>query len=139
LLKILVLTNFESTLYVNTMLRHGVHGYLLKNTDDETLVKAIRIIHNGGQFIDPGMEEQLYQLKQDLRHAQSVYSKITLTLREQQILQLIVNGHTSQEIVDKLFLSINTVNNYRSRIFMKLDVSNMAELIRKALILGLVK
>jgi len=135
-LKILTLTNFDSMLYVNTMLRHGVHGYLLKNTDEEVLIKAIETVYNGGQFLEPEMKEKMQQMT---KLQKENYSKVALTLREKQILQLIVNGNTSQEIVEKLFLSINTVNNYRARIFDKLDVNNMAELIKKALTLGLVE
>jgi DNA-binding NarL/FixJ family response regulator len=135
-MKILTLTNFDSMLYVNTMMRHGVHGYLLKNTDEEVLIKAIETVYNGGEFLEPAMKEKMQHLT--LKMQKENYSKIALTLREKQILQLIVNGKTSHEIVEKLFLSINTVNNYRARIFIKLDVNNMAELIKKALTLGLV-
>lgn len=130
--RVLALTNFDSTLYINNMVRLGVHGYLLKTADEDILIKAIETVYEGKEFIDPSLREKMQDIKK-----KELYSKVNLTLREKEILKLIINGSTSQEIVNKLFLSINTVNNYRTRIFQKLDAKNMAELIKKALMLGL--
>lgn len=134
-IRILVITNFNSLLYLNNMIRLGIHGYLLKTTEEETLVEAIYAIYGGGTFIDPALKPKLNQDNPRV----SIYNQVVLTLREKEILQLVARGKSNQEIVEELFLSINTVKNYLARIFVKLDVKNRAELTRKALQTGLVE
>lgn len=134
--KILVLTNFDSGLYANNMLKRGANGYLLKTAGKELLLEAIETVFKGRLFLQPSMKEKIQQL--DYRERTTTFSKNSLTTREKEILQLIVNGDTSQEIADKLFLSINTVVNYRTSIMLKLDAKNMAILVQKALKWGLV-
>jgi len=134
-IRILTLTNFDSTLHVSNMLRQGVHGYLLKNAEEDVLIRAIETVFRGGSFLEDSMKDRLHRL--DIRITRTVSAKSTLTPREKEILQLIVNGDTSQEIADKLFLSLHTVENYRTSIMLKLDVKNMAALIRKALRTGM--
>lgn len=136
-LKILVLTNFDSPLYVNNMLRLGVHGYLLKTTEEELLIDAIEAVYNGKQFIEPEMDKKMQQLA--VRVKKSVSSRFTLTAREKEVLQFIANGDTNAEIAEKLFLSYHTIENYRISLLLKLDVKNTAMLIKKALLMGLVK
>src|SRR5690606_25783169 len=96
---------------------------------------AIETVYQGEKFLERDMQEKLHQYTSNMKR--NIYSKVTLTIREKQILQLIINGCTSQKIGEQLFLSLKTVENYRSRIFIKLDVKNMAELTKKALALGL--
>jgi DNA-binding NarL/FixJ family response regulator len=133
--RIIILTNFDSALYVNNMLRRGVHGYLLKTSEKETLIKAIETVYGGGSYLEPQLHDKMQQLEE--REQKAVSSKSTLTNREKEILQYIVNGDTSPEIAEKLFLSGSTVENYRVRIMVKLEVKNTAALVKKALTLGL--
>lgn len=132
---ILMLTNFNSPIYANNMLRLGISGYLLKTAREYTMIEAIETVMKGEIFIDPALREKLDALDRKARNA--VFNKVTLTPREKDILKLILQGKTSQEIVSELFLSIYTVKNYRNRILLKLDVKNMAELAGKALAMGL--
>jgi DNA-binding NarL/FixJ family response regulator len=134
-IRILTLTNFDSTLHVSNMLRQGVHGYLLKNAEEDVLIRAIETVYRGESFLEESMKDRLHRL--DIRITRTVSTKSTLTPREKEILQLIVTGDTSQEIAEKLFLSLHTVENYRTSIMLKLDVKNVAALIRKALRTGL--
>jgi DNA-binding NarL/FixJ family response regulator len=134
-LRILILTNFNSTLYVNNMLRHGVLGYLLKTTDNKTLVEAIETVYKGEEFLQPSIKEKIDQA--DKRIKREVSTKSALSIREKQILQLIVNGDSNQQIADSLFLSLRTVENYRFNLAFKLDAKNTAMLVSKALKLGL--
>lgn len=136
-IKILTLTNFDSTLHVQNMLRHGVLGYLLKTTDKETLINAIETVYRGEVFLQSEMSEKLDHV--GLRMKREVSTKSNLSPREMEILQCIVNGDSSPEIAEKLFLSVRTVDNYRVNILLKLDVKNIATLVRKALEMGLVK
>ncbi|RYG99102.1 MAG: response regulator transcription factor [Alphaproteobacteria bacterium] len=134
-LKILVLTNLNSVLYLHNMFRLGVHGYILKTADPETLVQAIKTVWEGKTYTDETMREKLEQFSSRVKKEGSL--KPSLTLREQEILKLTVEGLTIQEIADKLFIGLRTVEYYRSNIFLKLEVKNMAGLIKKALELGL--
>lgn len=134
-LGIIALTNFDNAIYVNAFLQYGVQGYLLKTTSPETLISAIETVAKGGQFIDPDIKEKVKQLALMKKNI----AMTPLTLREKEVLQLIVNGVTTKEIANSLFLSFYTVENYRAKILNKLDVKNVAELTKKALILGLVK
>lgn len=135
-LKIVALTNFDSTLHVQHMQRHGVLGYLLKTTDKDTLVHAIETVYRGDIFLQDSMKEKIH--KAGLRIKREVSTRSSLTIREKEILQCIVNGDSSQEIADKLFLSVRTVDNYRFNILLKMDARNIAILVRKALEMGLV-
>jgi len=133
-LKILTLTNLDQSFHVQNMMHNGALGYLLKNTDKDTLVRAIETVYAGRQFIDAQMKEQMLQ---DMLAARKEEDAPVLSRREQEILQLIALEYTSQEIAEKLFLSQRTVENYRLNLLIKLDVKNTAGLVRKALQLGL--
>ncbi len=134
-LKILILTNFESGMYAAKMLWIGVQGYLLKNSDEQQLIQAINTVYNGGQFIAPGLRERIDET--DARSRQLFAEKTRLTLREKEVLQLIVNGQTDKEIAQMLFLGMNTVRHYRRSLLLKMDAKNTAELISKALKSGM--
>lgn len=134
-LRILILTNFDSVLYAYNMFKRGAHGYLLKTAEKELIINAIEAIYNGDEYIETSMKEKLHQLKARIK--QTVFSKSSLTPREKEILQLIIDGDTCPEISQKLFLSLSTVINYRTSIMLKLDVKNTATLVKKAFKLGL--
>lgn len=134
-LRILTLTNFDSTLHVENMLRQGVLGYLLKTADERILIEAIETVHSGRQFIDALMKEKMQRA--NLRIQKRSTSKSSLTMREKEILQLLINGKSCPQIAEQLFLSVNTVVNYKASIMLKLDVNNTALLVKKALLLGL--
>jgi DNA-binding NarL/FixJ family response regulator len=135
--KIIALTNFTSALYVNTMLSSGAKGYLLKTTEEPTLVEAIETVYKGGEFLEASLKEELNLYESSVKRMATL--KATLTPREKEILQLIANGLTGQEIASKLFISFKTVEYYRYNILQKLDANNTATLIKRAVTLGLVK
>jgi DNA-binding NarL/FixJ family response regulator len=133
-LKILVLTNFESTLYATKSIWQGAQGYLLKTADASVLIKAIGIIYEGGQFVEPSIKEHL----DGFARSKKLYAtKSVLTTREKEVLQLIVNGQTDTEIASALFLSLHTIKHYRMSILLKMDVKNTAAMVSKALKSGL--
>jgi DNA-binding NarL/FixJ family response regulator len=136
-LRMLTLTNFDNMLYVDNMLQNGVLGYLLKNTDQETLVEAIETVHRGEVFLTPVLAEKLEHFRTQIKRKTS--AKFVLTPREKDILRMIVDEHSSQEIADKLFLSMRTVENYRLNLSLKLEVKNTAGLVRKVIELGLLQ
>lgn len=137
-LRILVLSSMDATSYVKDMMQHGCMGYLLKsNTDRKMLAQAIEQVYAGKLFLDPSLKEDL--LYGMLKEQKSV--KVTrpkLTLREQEILQLIVAEHSNQEIADKLFLSLRTIEAHRYNLIQKLNVKNTVGLVKAAMQMGLV-
>lgn len=135
-IKILALTNFDTLHYVKKMLRSGVLGYLLKNTDRDTLINAIKTVYEGDQYLEPEIKSKL--LNEFSTSKQSAESLPSLTKRETEVLSLIVKQYSSQEIADHLYLSLRTVENHRYNLFQKLDVKNVAGLVTKSFQLGLV-
>jgi len=137
-LKIIALTNFNSILYVNNMLRNGAQGYLLKTTEEDILIKAIETVYEREEiYLEPSLKEELREFEYNKRRVASL--KTSLTPREKEILQLITDGYTGQEIAQQLFISFSTVEHYRNNILLKMDAKNTAALIKKAMTLGLVK
>lgn len=136
-IKLLALTNFDTLHYVKKMLRSGVSGYLLKNTDRSTLIHAIQTVYQGQQYLEPDIKAKLLsEFSLQKGNAEVVPS---LTKREKEILSLIVKQHSSQEIADRLYLSLRTVENHRYNLFQKLDVKNVAGLVTKSYQLGLIQ
>lgn len=135
--RMIALTSLDSPAVVKSMMQRGCLGYLLKDTDDKTLIEAIREVYLGKEFIEPSLKETLLQHLIKYR-AQSTDILPELTQREREILKLIVLEHTTQEIADKLFISFRTVENHRYSLLQKLDVKNTAGLVRMAITLGLV-
>jgi DNA-binding NarL/FixJ family response regulator len=136
-LKILALTNFNNTLYASNMLKNGALGYLLKNTDEETLVNAIETVYKGEIYLSSEMKVRVEDFRKKLYRKTS--AKTSLTIRETEILSLLAKGYSNQQIADELFLSKRTVENYRLNLTMKLDVKNTAGLVKFAIELGLDK
>ena len=136
--KILVLTGIESPAMVSTMMRRGCSGYVLKGAEKQTLAEAIKTIYSGAEYIEPSLKERLIEnlIGFSKKGADEVPR---LTQREMQILQLIVDENTTQEIANKLFISVKTAENHRNNILHKLDVKNTVGLVKVAIKLGLVK
>lgn len=136
-IKILTLTNFDNTLYANNMLQNGAMGYLLKNTDRETLIKAIKTVYSGRKFLSEEMKGRVDDFQKKVNRKTS--AKSSLTPRETEILRLLARGYSNQQIADTLFLSKRTVENYRLNLSLKLDAKNTAGLVKYAIELGLDK
>ncbi len=135
-MKIIVLTNFDSSMYISKMHWIGVHGYFLKTTEEEILIAAIQAVHSGEQFIDEQIKTALE--KSPIKSAKVLAGKASLTTREKQVLQMIANGFTDQKIAEALFLSQNTIKHYRLTLLLKLDVNNTAAMVSKALKTGMI-
>ncbi|MDA3613327.1 response regulator [Polluticaenibacter yanchengensis] len=131
-LKILIFTSIDIIVHVKKVLQAGADGFLLKESDDLTIIEAIETIHKGEQFLSPAIKNSLID---DLLKPQK---KTVLTRREKEILQLIVSEYTNHEIAEKLFISPHTVDNHRINLLQKLQVKNTAGLVKVAIERGLV-
>jgi DNA-binding NarL/FixJ family response regulator len=135
-IKIIALTNLEETHYVKQMIRNGAMGYLLKNTDRETLRKAIFAVMEGQQYIDAQIQKNM--LQESLTGKKRTLQEVLLTKREEEILAMIAREHSNQEIADKLFISLRTVQTHRLNITQKLGAKNTAGLVQEAYKRGLI-
>jgi DNA-binding NarL/FixJ family response regulator len=130
--KMIALTNVDVLMQMKQMLQKGCLGYLLKDVSPEVLVKAIETVHRGEQFLHEDLKQQL------LSSLSGQDNKQLITRREKEILKLIVDEHTNQDIAGKLFLSLRTVENHRNNLLQKLSVKNTAGLVKVAIQEGLV-
>jgi DNA-binding NarL/FixJ family response regulator len=131
-IKMIALTNVDVLTQMKQMLQKGCLGYLLKDVSPEILVKAIETVHNGEQFLHEELKMQL------LNSLSGQDNKQLITRREKEILKLIVDENTNQDIAGKLFLSLRTVENHRNNLLQKLSVKNTAGLVKVAIQEGLV-
>lgn len=135
-IRIIALTNFEQSSYVKQMMRNGASGYLLKNVDVKTLRQAIDSVMGNKTFVQEDVKNNL--LGEMLLGKKQTSHGIVLTKREVEILSLVARELTNQEIADKLFISIRTVETHRINLTQKLGVHNTAGLVKEAYKRGLV-
>jgi len=133
--QILVLTQHDNKEYILSSIKAGAAGYVPKRAMGSELVSAIRAVHRGESFLYPSAAAALID---DYRKQAEVEPYDRLTSREREILTLIVDGHSSRQIAEMLFLSLKTVQGHRTKIMEKLDIHNRAELIKYAVRKGLV-
>jgi len=138
--RILVLTTYDADEWVLNAIRNGAAGYLLKDTPQEELVKAIINTVKGWNPIDPQVAGKLLDqvAHQSLSHQQDQKLISQLSEREHEVLRLLANGLGNSEIAKTLFLSEGTVKNYVSVIFSKLGVTDRTQAAILAIRSGLV-
>lgn len=125
--------NDEST--VLSMLQVGANGYLLKNTDSEELIRAIKTVLTGGTYLSAGLSEHLTQTINLGRAGKLPVQE--LSAREKEIVLYICEGHTSKFIAGKLGLSQRTIETYRESIYRKTGAINMAGVVLYAIKKGI--
>ena len=136
-MKVVMLTSFEETALVKTALRNGADGYLLKDAAEQDFLSAIENVLKGEQYIQKSVQDLM--LKEAMGQKKDTSYIPKLTRREKEILQLIVDEKTTQEIADTLFLSVSTVETHRMNLISKLGVKNVAGLVKLTLERGLLK
>ncbi len=136
--RVLILTMHGTDEYFFSALDAGAAGYLLKEAASSDLVSAIESVHRGGMFLYPSLAAKLveeYFRRVGSGEERSTYDE--LTAREREVLQLIGEGLTNQEIADRLGVSPHTVQTHRVNIMNKLGLHNRAQLVSYAARLGL--
>jgi DNA-binding NarL/FixJ family response regulator len=129
-IKILALSSFDQQSYITRMIENGAKGYLLKNAGKDEILEAIDQVMKGGKYLSREAENVLENAKNQ--------NIPILTRREKEVLQLIANGLTNNQIADQLFISPTTVDTHRTSILSKFEVKNTANLIRQAVAFGLI-
>ncbi len=130
-LKIIALSNYDETSFVKRILKNGASGYLLKNTNSEELVEAIKSVLKGEQYLQRDIKKKL--LNRSIGQTVSNGLKPNLTRREKEVLICISQELTIQETALKLFISPKTVETHRMNLMSKLGARNSVGLIKLAM------
>ena len=137
--RVIILSMHAKKAYIDQVLKAGAKGYVLKDSDEDNLIAAINTVHNGGYYLDSPIADQILsdyfggKTKRDLK-AQSD----PLSEREKEVLRLLAQGHSNQEVADILFISRKTVENHRAHIVQKTGVQGQVGLTKYAARIGLI-
>ncbi len=137
-LRVLVLTMHDNPAYLRAALAAGADGYLLKTAGIREVADAIRAVHAGRRVVDPALASEAPTTgpATALPRAAGTDAPIELSQREEEVLVFVAQGHTNQQIADRLFLSVKTVETYRARVGKKLGLRNRADFVRYAIETG---
>jgi DNA-binding NarL/FixJ family response regulator len=136
---VLMLSMHSDERYVMRAVKAGARGYLLKDSVEEDLIRAILLIQRGTAFFSPAVARLFQDAHSRLSQATQVEDRYDLlTERERQVYQLLAEGNSNKEIANRLNLSLHTVETHRARIMEKLDIHGAAELVLSAVRRGLV-
>jgi two-component system, NarL family, nitrate/nitrite response regulator NarL len=136
--RVLALTVHNNKQYVLQIIRSGAHGYVLKDTSPDELVRGIRAVVNGEAFFSPTISRIVLQLLREENLGVGVTGQTRLTPRETQIVKLVAAGKTNKEIAAELNVNVRTVETQRYQLMRRINVRNAAELTRYAVDHGLV-
>ncbi len=139
--RVLVLTMHENDEYIYQIFKSGAGGYVLKSSSRDELCDAIRAVAKGERFFSTRVSEIMMEslMRRGERQTQPMNTEdIPLTKREKEILILVAEGMTNQQIAEKLFISPRTVDTHRTNIMQKLDLHDVASLVHYAIKVGLV-
>ena len=131
-LKIIALTSHSDSATIKSSVNAGFDGYLLKIDGRDEIEKALKTVMTDQKYFSPKTQQVFFE-------SQTAKTKVELTERELEILQCIVEEKTTKEIADQLCLSEKTVETHRGNLMLKLEARNIAGMVRKAIMLGLVK
>ena len=125
-IKIIALTSHSDPYTVKSSIKAGFDGYLLKSDDRQTFQQALHSVIQDQPFFSPELKALFFE--QSIRQ-----HPVSLTPREEDVLRLIMDEKTTKEIADALFLSEKTIENHRSSLMQKMQVRNVAGLVKKTL------
>ena len=132
--KVLILTIHADEVSVRQSLTAGARGYLLKDAEDLDLLKAIQAVGRGAFFFSPAVATLVLEgYRRDARGPELEDNLALMTDREREVLQLVAEGKTNKEIAALLFVSLSTVETYRTHLTKKLDLHNTAAIVRFAM------
>lgn len=132
-IKVLALTVQEDTGYLGQMLKAGASGYVLKRAAADELINAIRIVAGGGHYLDPELTTRFVTNHLNQQPVESEEKRPTLSKREQDVMRMIAWGYTNKEIAAALNISVKTVETYKARLMVKLDLRSRVDIVRYAL------
>jgi DNA-binding NarL/FixJ family response regulator len=137
--KVLVLTQYADKEYVFPVIEAGANGFISKTAASSEIATGIRSVYRGDSFLSPSVAKLLVENYQQLgssRESSDPYNQ--LTDRDREVLKLLAEGHTNQEIADILLISPKTVDGYKTSLMDKLDIHNRIDLVKYALRKGII-
>ena len=135
-LKILALTRHTDTSYLQQLLRAGVDGYVLKQSDADELLRAIRSVVKSGKYLDPALSEKVMGTYVGRLNVRNTSRLGEVTEREEEILRFIAQGYSNKDIATRLDVSVKTVEAHKANAMNKLDLHSRVEIIRFAMLQG---
>ena len=138
-IKVLALTQYDDREYVFPVIEAGACGFISKTAASSELASGIRSVYLGDSFLSPSVARLLVESHQQgvsIMRSHDPYEQ--LTDREREILKLLVEGHTTQEIADMLVVSHKTVEGHKTTLMAKLDIHNRIDLVKYALRKGII-
>jgi two-component system, NarL family, response regulator DegU len=134
--KAVILSMHDSEEYVMQALDAGAYGYLLKDTDKNEFVRALKQIHGGSKYFSGAVSNvlanQLLSSKPPVRHPAPLEDPYRLTRKEKEILRMVIDGKHNKEIADTFSLSVRTIETHRFNIMKKMGVNNAIDMVNKA-------
>jgi DNA-binding NarL/FixJ family response regulator len=137
--EVIILSMHAKKAYIDQVLQAGAKGYVLKDSDEENLIAAINTVYNGGFYLDSPIADQVLSdyfggaAKRELKEQADPLSQ-----REKEVLKLLAEGHSNQEVADILCISRKTVENHRAHIVRKTGVQGQVGLTKYAARIGLI-
>lgn len=130
---IVILSMYDDEDYISRCLEYGVKGYVVKNESGSELEYAIRSVLQGKNYFSRQAQDVIFKkYSQNVARKKTREEEISLTKREIEIVRLIADGLTSQQMADRLFISPRTVETHRANLMKKMSVKNAIELVKKA-------
>jgi DNA-binding NarL/FixJ family response regulator len=142
--RVIILSMHAVEEYVLQALQAGASGYLLKNAATAELALAVKAVARGETYLSPAISKVVIAQYLQRTSGERDWSRVAstpyaqLTSRQREILQLIAEGHTSKDIAQRLHLSVRTIETHRTEIMQRLDIHDVAGLVRYAIRTGLV-
>jgi two-component system, NarL family, response regulator NreC len=132
--RVMILSMHKDAVYVRETLRSGAKGYLVKDSIDHDLLRAIRAVAQGDGFLSPEISNTVL-----VEYQQVADPFDQLTAREREVLQMLAEGKVAKEIATALDISVYTVDAHRGRIMKKLSLHSSTEIVRFAMRKGLIQ
>ncbi len=133
-LNVIALSMHRESRFVVGMLEAGAKGYLLKDCDFDELIQAIKTVAGGRTYLSPEISDIVVEgLVSSLEQGRLPSATSTLTPREREVTQLLVEGFSTRKIAERLYVSVKTVESHRQNIMQKLHLKSLSELTKFAL------
>lgn len=145
-MKIIILSRHDNEEYVKQLLKYGIHGYVLKDDAGNDLIRAVEAVFKGEIYLSPRITNRLVmdfqcinKQSQKKNHEETINSFSVLTNREREIVKLIAEGKSNEEVASSLWISPRTVKVHRANIMKKLNMHKVTDIVKYAIKAGIVE
>jgi DNA-binding NarL/FixJ family response regulator len=135
-IKILTLTRHTDKAYLRELIGCGVQGYVLKQSDSDELLRAIRTVAGGGNYLDPAISDKVFDILAANQKQRGEIQGEILSDREAEVLRLIARGYSNKEIAAQLGSSVKTIESQKAAAMQKLNLRGRNEIVSYAIMQG---